>query len=632
MLKLDLASLRPWLQLHLEPICDADPVVLSDYIVALLKHEVSIDDLKKLCQEQLEDFLGQETAPFITRLFFFLTTPPSLASMRAEPPQGPRGLKRPLDASASTSLAAQGKRPPPQFSAASQQGAPLGVHAMAPSGPQAGFNPAPRRGDPKASRAPRELCKDYHFRGFCARGAGCPYQHDEGASAAVPPLPFFSPFPAMPPYPSIPGRPAPPPFGAPPPPFPPPSAGGPPGRRRPNVPPYQGHDGRPLSTTTLAVENVPRDALTSTNVRQFFEQFGAVTSVAVDPPGLRALVTFATPDQAKRALTSPEAIFGNRFVRVYRAREAIADSTFPRPDSQSIAPSTTTENTRSSSPSSPTAGPAIHSSPPRRPTELPVKPSETATRAARMQENASAQKALMDQLDSLPGGSSSQRSSIMSALRKLSSEASTLANAAPPAPSPEERLASLRKEAAALGIDANAPSPHAPRGRGRGRAGYRGGSSTRGRGGLPRSFRLDNRVTKIVVGEVDPSAALPTLRSYFERFGEVLLLNPTAKPTEYVVEFKTRQAAEAALSKGSDLEGVGRVSLRWAPSTDQAVSSALEAPTRLEEQATDDSVMAEPPKDDGEAKETRSDGESSQLAIEEGWSGVEEDGERSWNR
>jgi hypothetical protein len=37
---------------------DADPVVLSEYIQALLKHDVSLEELKKLCREQLEDFLG----------------------------------------------------------------------------------------------------------------------------------------------------------------------------------------------------------------------------------------------------------------------------------------------------------------------------------------------------------------------------------------------------------------------------------------------------------------------------------------------------------------------------------------------------------------------------------------------
>lgn len=248
-------------------------------------------------------------------------------------------------------------------------------------------------------------------------------------------------------YPPGAARPVLPPNGGLPPPSLPSSASGPAGRRRPYAAAHQGHDGRPLSTTTLAIENVPRDVLTSTNVRRFFEQFGAVTSVAVDSPGSRALVAFKTPDQAKRALTSPEAIFGNRFVRVYRAREASCGSGGPRLDASSATHSPPTITAATLSKIIPATSPA------RPPTDLPVKLPETATRAARMQENASAQKALMAQLESVPSGGPSQRSSIMSALRKLSSEAAALAKASAPSSaealhmSPEERLASLRQEA-----------------------------------------------------------------------------------------------------------------------------------------------------------------------------------------
>jgi RNA-binding protein 26 len=53
----ELEPLRPWLENQLESISDADPKVLCDYILALLKHNVSVDELTKLCNEQLEDFL-----------------------------------------------------------------------------------------------------------------------------------------------------------------------------------------------------------------------------------------------------------------------------------------------------------------------------------------------------------------------------------------------------------------------------------------------------------------------------------------------------------------------------------------------------------------------------------------------
>ena len=40
-------------------ITDADPDVLADYIIALLKHDSSIEQLKDMCINQLIDFLGQ---------------------------------------------------------------------------------------------------------------------------------------------------------------------------------------------------------------------------------------------------------------------------------------------------------------------------------------------------------------------------------------------------------------------------------------------------------------------------------------------------------------------------------------------------------------------------------------------
>ncbi|KAJ3197495.1 hypothetical protein HK101_003193 [Irineochytrium annulatum] len=60
-------DLRGYLTAQLEPICDADPEVLADYVLALLKHDKH--DLKETCINQLEDFLKEETVPFVNKLF-----------------------------------------------------------------------------------------------------------------------------------------------------------------------------------------------------------------------------------------------------------------------------------------------------------------------------------------------------------------------------------------------------------------------------------------------------------------------------------------------------------------------------------------------------------------------------------
>lgn len=54
--------------------CDADPSALARYVLALLKKEKPAKELKQCMQEQLDVFLGQETAPFLERLFEAITS------------------------------------------------------------------------------------------------------------------------------------------------------------------------------------------------------------------------------------------------------------------------------------------------------------------------------------------------------------------------------------------------------------------------------------------------------------------------------------------------------------------------------------------------------------------------------
>ncbi|KAH9944557.1 uncharacterized protein BXZ73DRAFT_97037 [Epithele typhae] len=52
--------LKPWLIRTLEPICDAEPGALADYILALLKHNAPEPELRKELETQLEEFLENE--------------------------------------------------------------------------------------------------------------------------------------------------------------------------------------------------------------------------------------------------------------------------------------------------------------------------------------------------------------------------------------------------------------------------------------------------------------------------------------------------------------------------------------------------------------------------------------------
>lgn len=62
--------LQRWLANQLKSISDADPVALASYAIALLKHHDKKGDvLKNHCEEQLFDFLKENTTSFMESLF-----------------------------------------------------------------------------------------------------------------------------------------------------------------------------------------------------------------------------------------------------------------------------------------------------------------------------------------------------------------------------------------------------------------------------------------------------------------------------------------------------------------------------------------------------------------------------------
>ncbi|XP_054611606.1 RNA-binding protein 27 isoform X4 [Dunckerocampus dactyliophorus] len=67
-------ALKSWLAKLLEPICDADPSALANYVVALVKKDKPEKELKALCADQLDVFLQKETGGFVDKLFECLTT------------------------------------------------------------------------------------------------------------------------------------------------------------------------------------------------------------------------------------------------------------------------------------------------------------------------------------------------------------------------------------------------------------------------------------------------------------------------------------------------------------------------------------------------------------------------------
>ena len=212
------------------------------------------------------------------------------------------------------------------------------------------------------------------------------------------------------------------------------------------------------SQDTLVVENVPPEALDNVVVRQFFSSFGPISHVAVDPVARKALVSFTSIDHAKKALSSPNAIFGNRFVRIYRQRLPTNAITSSLQSTQVIPIAPQTQATLLSSPQA-RMNIGLDAIPAKVERAIDIRQQQLDLLAKQMQSNAQEQTTLLRKLDQSPPLSMQERNETMSILRKLaieikllrdSSKGLTTRSAAPVSSEPALQLALLRSEVSRL--------------------------------------------------------------------------------------------------------------------------------------------------------------------------------------
>lgn len=190
---------------------------------------------------------------------------------------------------------------------------------------------------------------------------------------------------------------------------------------------------------TLVVEKIPEDRLSLGAVNDWFGRFGAVTNIAVDPPTAKALVTFAEHAQAWKAWKSEEAVFGNRFVKVYwhrplegrggrgvKALEVSATLVGKLRGSEEHA--TTAQPVANGD-----AGPVASTSSVPAPPKKPAKATSSAlqdlnAKQERLQQMIAEQKALMSQLGT---ATAEEKKEIMVKLRKLGEDMKAPAPASP---------------------------------------------------------------------------------------------------------------------------------------------------------------------------------------------------------
>ncbi|KAG6330067.1 hypothetical protein ID866_9022, partial [Astraeus odoratus] len=317
---------------------------------------------------------------------------------------------------------------------------------------------------------------------------------------------------------------------------------------------------------TLVVEKIPQDKLSLDAVNGWFKRFGTVTNVAIDVHTSKALVSFSEHREALAAWKSEDAVFNNRFVKVFWHRPLeghgqkgarMLAASAPLVASISGRQPASTNSTLS------TSTPVEVSIPAPAPAPIPKPPAsglttDLAAKQKLLEQRIAEQKSLMS---ALVTATAEEKKTIMARLRKLGQElqpSSTPTATATPSPAPgqaasaafqapdheqrekerldkelelhhaasagesteelQAKLVKLREEAASLGISEYsyaAPGVHRPyRGRGRGgRSSFFRGAA---RGGPPRgSMKLDNRPRQLLIKSAAEDA-IPAIQSWYE--------------------------------------------------------------------------------------------------------------------
>jgi len=411
---------------------------------------------------------------------------------------------------------------------------------------------------PDARRpARRERCSDYDNQGFCLRGDLCPYEH--GDDRIIVEDPMLAPQ-----------------FGR---------GGGPMrgrgGRGRGGAPRQEHTDvpllGKRQEACILVLELVPAVSCTEEALTTWFAKFGKVVKVTTDIVGKRASVQFETHDEAQTAYDSPDAIFGNRFVKVF----------FYKPRMHGPLPGMGPESRFTQDRTAEVAA-AIDAA------KQAALAAKVANGEDEMMVDASAEtpelsttdvKERMEKLQQLKEKEEQikkEKLEMQIKLAKLQAKQSMAAGgpavvqtASAPVAAPTTqstsalkealaaKVATLKAEAAALGI----PDPTARlygngppiRGRGAPRGGPRGGGAPRG-GMMGGGRKLDLRSRKIAVANVAPEHK-DQIEEHFGAFGNLVgILFETDKA---IVEFATRPEAEAAMTKGTKTKEDNILSLVW---------------------------------------------------------------------
>ncbi|KAI8087958.1 uncharacterized protein B0P05DRAFT_530835 [Gilbertella persicaria] len=628
------ADLEDFVSKEVASLCDADPAVLAQYIIALIGNEERNDALKANLQSQLNEFFDDQTIPFIDRLFAKINNSTKKSGEERfrgdysdEEDDGDRNFKHRRQRSDSRDEEHERsyKRRSDDYehngshhhtkyqrgSGASPNSIPVSGYNSPSYDARRGPNHRTVRGGRPTTGGrgqTRPQCRDYNEKGFCMRGDLCPYDHgmdriivDEGGVPPFPNVPFANASVAM-------GRPKPPFFGmsdA----YDPERSGLVPGHDMNYVPGHDVHGGmvhrgrgrggsggvgrggyqrhlhqnKNPQNTTLVVEKIPVENCQISTVNDYFAKFGTITNISVQPQAQKAIIQYSTRAEAEKAYSSPDVIFDNRFVKVYWSKEDTHGAELPA--TTPTAPPKTT--------------PAITEPDPelvaKRAAEIAAAREEKQKkhqehmkhilelqkkRETQLQQQIDEQKRLLAKLTDSANMSTAEKAELLKALKKIQSDIDISKQAAAHAEqdakeAPAETTEDLKKKLARLEAEAAHLGIHTAGGFRGGRGGYYGrgrGSWPRMRGGMTR-MTLDNRPTKIHITSIPEASTETELRQHFEQFGHVTLFEQ--KENEADVQYSQRFEAEKAMSLGPNYPK-GSLELAWSTNLTESNQTTTE--------------------------------------------------------
>ncbi|KAI9032860.1 hypothetical protein CLU79DRAFT_830695 [Phycomyces nitens] len=362
--------------------------------------------------------------------------------------------------------------------------------------------------------------------------------------------------------------------------------------------------------TTLVVENIPPEECQITKVHDFFQKFGTLTNISVQPHQQKAILQYGTRAEAEAAYHSPDAIFDNRFVKVYWQREKEDGSQqqqLPGTDAQasSLAPAVTGNEPDPELVAARAAELAKQREEKQKKHQERMQALLDAQKQKEqlLQRQIDEQKQLMEKLGN-KDMTRAEKEELLKSLKRIGAEISASRDGVSGIPSPQtqaaststasattaisgaaetpedlkKKLATLEAEAAALGLAA-----HGSGFRG-GRGGYfgRGRGYPRMRGGMTR-MSLDNRPTKLLVKDI-PQDTTEEVQKHFEQYGSVTSFESSEQGV--IVHYSQRFEAEKAMSVGANFPK-GTLQLAWYTESSSGAPSTTDTPTESNQPSTE---------------------------------------------